>query len=220
MNNPWLQIPLADYEGHMALRGIEQAQMLADIFAGAVQQFSPKSVAVLGCAGGNGFDRIPASVSRVVGVDINPGYLAAADARFQGRFASLELLAGDIEGDEIAFTPVELVFAGLVLEYVSVEPAIARTRSMITTKGHLVTVLQLPSTGSRQVSPSPFASVQTLAAVMRLVPPLALQHAAEANGYAQVESRTVVSAGGKPFQVQVFAPSLPPSSHGNSPHCR
>ena len=25
MNSPWLDVPLADYEGHMALPGIEQA---------------------------------------------------------------------------------------------------------------------------------------------------------------------------------------------------
>jgi hypothetical protein len=31
MNNLWLDVPLADYEGHMALPGIEQAQLLSDI---------------------------------------------------------------------------------------------------------------------------------------------------------------------------------------------
>jgi len=209
MSNPWLQVPLADYERHMAFPGIEQAQMLAEIFDGVLRQFLPRSVAVLGCAGGNGFDRIPASVSRVVGVDINPNYLATAEARFQGRFGSVELFVGDVERDEIAFAPVELVFAGLVLEYVNVEPAIARTRSMTTANGRLVTVLQLPGNGARRVSPSPFSSVQALAGVIRLVPPLALQQAAKTHGYAQSESRTVVSAGGKPFQVQIFAPSLP-----------
>jgi len=78
-------------------------------------------------------------------------------------------------------------------------------------------VLQLPVTGSRQVSPSPFVSVQALAEVMHLVSPLALQHAAEANGYIQLESRTVVSAGGKQFQLQVFAPGRPtPQSTGRT----
>ena len=31
MTQPWLQIPLADYEAHMALPDIGQAQMLADL---------------------------------------------------------------------------------------------------------------------------------------------------------------------------------------------
>jgi hypothetical protein len=68
MNNPWLDVPLADYEGHMALPGIEQAQLLSGIFADVLAKFSPRSVAVIGCAGGNGFDRISPSISRVVGV--------------------------------------------------------------------------------------------------------------------------------------------------------
>jgi hypothetical protein len=51
MNDPWLDVPLADYEGHMALPGIEQAQLLSDVFAGAPAKFSPRSVAVIGCAG-------------------------------------------------------------------------------------------------------------------------------------------------------------------------
>lgn len=217
MNNPWLQVPLADYEGHMALPGIEQAQMLSDIFSSTVEQFSPRSVTVLGCAGGNGFDRIPTSVSRVVGVDINPHYITEAGRRFNGRFESLELIAGDIQSEKLAFAPVELLFAGLLLEYVNVETAIARTRSMVTANGRFVTVLQLPSTGSQQVSPSPFSSVQALAEVMRLVPPLVLQQAAKGNSYTQLDSRTVVSTGGKQFQVQVFAPERPtPQSTGRA----
>lgn len=207
MNNTWLDVPLADYERHMALPGIEQAQMLSDIFAGAIEQFAPKSVAVLGCAGGNGFERIPASVSRVVGIDINPAYIAKASARFDGQFESVELIVGDIQDETIAFTPVELLFAGLILEYVNVETVIARTRSLVTAKGRLITALQLPGAGSRQVSPSPFSSVQALADSMRLVSPLELKKVAETNGYIQMESRTVVSAGSKQFQVQVFKAS-------------
>ncbi len=204
MNNPWLEVPLADYEAHMAQPGIEQAQMLSDIFADALEQFSPKSVAVLGCAGGNGFNRIPANVSRVVGVDINPGYIAKANARFDGRFERLELIVGDVQGETTAFTPVELIFAGLILEYVNVQTVVARTRSLLTAKGRLITAVQLPGTGSRHVSPSPYPSVQALGEAMRLVSPLALKEVAETNGYMQSESRTVVSAGAKQFQVQVF----------------
>lgn len=75
---------------------------------------------------------------------------------------------------------------------------------MLTAGGKLVTVLQLPSAIHAQVSPSPFSSVQPLGKVMHLVPPSDLQKVAEAQGYVQLESRTVASAGGKQFQVQVF----------------
>src|SRR6186713_702946 len=68
--NPWLEIPLADYEAHMELPQVAQAELLAEQLAAAVRARSPDSVAVLGCAGGNGLDRLPAAL-RVVGVDVN-----------------------------------------------------------------------------------------------------------------------------------------------------
>ena len=54
-DNPWLTIPLADYEAHMALPQVGQAQLLADLFAAELRERSPSSVAVLGCAGGKRF---------------------------------------------------------------------------------------------------------------------------------------------------------------------
>lgn len=105
MRNPWLDVPLGDYEGHMVLPGIEQAQLLSDIFSGVLEQYSPKSVAVLGCAGGNGFERIPSNISRVVGVDLNPHYVAEVGARFGSRFKDLELIVGDIQTHEVSFVP-------------------------------------------------------------------------------------------------------------------
>jgi hypothetical protein len=52
MKNPWLDIPLSDYEAHIALPGVAQTQLLADILAGQLQSLQPTSLAVLGCAGG------------------------------------------------------------------------------------------------------------------------------------------------------------------------
>jgi hypothetical protein len=213
MNNPWLDVPLADYEGHMALPGIEQAQLLSDILFSTLEQFAPDSVAILGCAGGNGFERIPSSISRVVGVDLNPHFVAPTEARFGGRFQNLELIVGDIQDHEVSFAPVDLIFAGLVLEYVNVETVIARTSTMLTAAGQLVTVLQLPNVNHRQVSPSPFSSVQALGEVMHLVPPSWLQSAAEARGYIQLESHRIASVGGKQFQVQIFGKTPNPAIH-------
>ncbi|HVS25014.1 MAG TPA: class I SAM-dependent methyltransferase, partial [Gammaproteobacteria bacterium] len=93
-DNPWLTIPLADYEAHMALPEVGQAQLLAAVFAAELRARAPASVAVLGCAGGNGFEHAPRSL-RVVGVDLNPDYVAAARARFGGRLPRLELHVAD-----------------------------------------------------------------------------------------------------------------------------
>ena len=77
-SNAWLNLPLADYEAHMALPEVGQAKMLADLFEYELRSHRSESVALLGCSGGNGFDRIdPACTRRVVGVDLNPDYIAA-----------------------------------------------------------------------------------------------------------------------------------------------
>lgn len=205
MRSLWLDVPLEEYEGHMAWPSVGQAQLLSDALSCAIAQFSPQSVAVLGCAGGNGFERIPPGVSMVVGVDLNPQFIAETGARFRGRFKKLELLAGDIQSNETSFTPVDLIFAGLILEYVNVETVIARVPSMLCAAGHLVTVLQLSNVGHSSVSPSPFSGVKPLGEVMHFVSPSHLQKIAEAQGCVQLESTTVASVAGKQFQVQVFA---------------
>lgn len=38
MRNPWLDIPLADYEGHMSLPHVGQAVLLGDVFEGALRE--------------------------------------------------------------------------------------------------------------------------------------------------------------------------------------
>lgn len=81
--NVWLDVPLDDYEGHMRAAGVGQLDVLRDLFAEALTVCRPASVAILGVAGGNGLDAIdPLSTTRVVGVDINPEYLAATGRRF------------------------------------------------------------------------------------------------------------------------------------------
>ena len=76
MKNPWLSIPIDDYEGHMGSPAVAQLQPLSELFAGVLASSRPKSLAVFGCAAGNGFEHIDPSITeRVVGVDINPAYL-------------------------------------------------------------------------------------------------------------------------------------------------
>lgn len=205
MTNPWLQLPLPEYEAHMALPTVAQAVLLADVFAELLEAYAPRSVAVLGCAGGNGFDRISLDVTkRVVGIDINPAYIGTCGTRFDGRIPGLELIVGDIEKDAFDFAAVELVYAALVLEYVDVSAAVKRMRPMLAPSGTLVTVVQLPGLTALRVTPSPFARVQALSRVMHLVSPTTLQGLAEKEGFKQTGSRLVSAGGGKEFQVQTF----------------
>ena len=113
MTNPWLAIPLADYEGHMASPAVGQAEMLADEFEALLRSHAPKAVALVGCSGGNGFDKAArAGVTRLVGIDINAGYIADAKDRYAGTIPTLELYCADIQGDMPDVQPVELVAVG------------------------------------------------------------------------------------------------------------
>jgi ubiquinone/menaquinone biosynthesis C-methylase UbiE len=205
MKNPWLEIPLADYEAHMNLPEIAQAEFLGDVFRDMLKRHSPHSVAILGCAGGNGFEHLSAgAITRVVGVDINPEYIEEARRRFKDPLPGLELFAGNIETDKLPFEPVDLVFAGLVLEYVDVGASLQKIGSMLNPGGVLGTVLQLPHGSAAAVTPSPFSSIQTLSPFIHLVPPGRLKDLAGELDLLEIESRTMELRSGKRFQVQAF----------------
>lgn len=205
MKNPWLEIPLSDYESHMSLPEVAQAQLLAGIFSEHLAVHSPGSVAVAGCAGGNGFDRIdPAVTRRVVGVDLNGQYLDATRARFGTQFKQLELVEGDIQSPMVAFAPVDMVYAALVLEYVDAGVALGRMREWLNPRGTLVTVVQLPAGDLPAVTTSQFGSLNVLETVMQFVAPEQLHATAERNGLRSVSSATRQTPCGKRFEIQQF----------------
>jgi SAM-dependent methyltransferase len=201
----WLDIPLDDYEGHMALPSIGQAAMLADQLALLIARSAPRSVAVAGCAGGNGFEILGPPVERVAAIDINPAYLDALRARHGPRLGGLELLCADIESPETKFAPVDLIYAGLILEYVDLGAALATFRRNANPGATLAALIQLPAAGQEAVSPSPYESLRKLEHAMRLVAPAALREAAAEAGFLRRDSRTLGLSSGKRFHLEVFA---------------
>ena len=187
MKNPWFDIPLADYEGHMSSPDVGQASMIADILERTLHECSPASIAILGCAGGNGFERVnPEVTARVVGIDINPEYIAITRERFQNRLPGLELLVADLQTDDVCLEPVELVFAALLFEYVEPDVILRTIHRLLKSNGRLVTV------------------VQSLSSCLRLVPPDLLRQQAAAQSLSLATSEQVVLQSGKSFQVQTF----------------
>lgn len=161
----------------MALLKVAQAVLLANVFTELLEAYTPRFVAVLGCAGGNGFERIsPKITTRVVGIDINSAYIGSCGAHFDSRIPGLELLVGDIGNDTFYFASVKSGYAALLLEYVDVRSALKRIRSMLAPGGILATAVQLPSLSASIVRPSAFARVQALCQVMHLVSPPVLQN--------------------------------------------
>ena len=94
----------------MSLPTIAQAELLAAEFDSLLKEYNPSSVAVIGCAGGNGFDRISQkTTSRVVGIDINSTYIAEASTRYASLIPNLELYVADIQQPGLSFEPVDFI---------------------------------------------------------------------------------------------------------------
>ncbi len=205
MNNPWLKIPATDYEAHMALPQVAQAQALNKLMASALAQYAPKSLAVIGCSTGNGFERIDTShTSRVVGVDINPAYLAILKSRFAHKISLLELIETDITAPDFKIDPVAMVFAGLVFEYVDVVSAMKNIARCLSPGGIFLSVLQLPSPVSAPVTPTRYKSLELLASIMNLVPPFEFTDICADVGLQKIKTDTVPLEKGKAFFVGFY----------------
>jgi len=169
--NPWLALPLEDYEGHMGSAAVNQLGPLSELFGEALARLRPQSVAVLGVAGGNGLEHVDSTLTaRVVGIDVNPGYLAATKQRFPD-LRGLELHCADLQHDVLNVEPVALVHAALVFEHAGTGQCLDTAVSLVSDGGHLSVVLQLPSEDHPVVTPSAFASMETLAGGFTFVDP-------------------------------------------------
>jgi hypothetical protein len=205
MRSAWLDIPLADYEGHMALPGVGQADMLATQFAQLLSRWTPESAAVIGCAGGNGFDRVDVDVTkRLVGIDINPQYIQELAYRYAATIPGLELYVRDIQEPLDGIRPVQLIYAALVMEYVEPVAVLRNLTSLCGPNAILATVLQLASTHSPPISNSPFPRLNDLAPSMHLVAPEALAASASQQGLSLLATRQIALSSGKQFVLQVY----------------
>jgi SAM-dependent methyltransferase len=199
--SPWLDIPATDYEGHMGSPSVGQLTYLSAVFAEVLGRCTPRSLAVVGCATGNGFEHVGPGTVRTVGLDLNPEYLEVARRRFADRLPGLELLQADLSVPGPALGPFDLVHCALVLEYLDPAPAVNRLASWLAPGGVLSVVLQLPMPAHGPVSRTPFRSLESLAPSMRLVDPVQLGEMTLAAGLSCVQSRVDTLPSGKQFHV-------------------
>jgi trans-aconitate methyltransferase len=205
MSTPWQEIPLLDYEAHMSLPSVGQARMLADLLARLIERHTPASIAIIGCAGGNGLDRIDSTrVERVVAIDINPEYIAAAERRYGDLPANLDFRCADVQSELLTFDPVDLIYAALVFEYVDISATLATLKRNLRPGGTLAVLLQLPHSDQHPVSASPYKSLNKLIPALKLVEPDELRSHAMTAGFAVGGSERIDLPSGKKFWLQIF----------------
>ncbi|QOX64142.1 class I SAM-dependent methyltransferase [Anoxybacterium hadale] len=119
MSNPWMDIHLEDYEGHMQLDTVRQLPVLNQMMEDQLCRYSSPTIMILGIAGGNGLNHIdPNKISKVYGVDINPNYLAVCKDRYPSLTSIFHPVQADLSDSEASLPPAELVVANLLVEYI------------------------------------------------------------------------------------------------------
>lgn len=204
--NAWATIPLHEYESHMNHPQIGQAEYLAEKMGELARLIQPQSVAVIGSAGGNGFDQLQeAGVEFLIGIDINNDFCDVAFERYGEQFEHLEIMTADFCDESCLFEQVQFLFAGLFFEYVDPEVALAKCAEQIVPQGYFGAVIQLHSDSIPEISPSPYAdSLNCLSAIMNLIDPVQFENSAKECGFSLLDSRVDTLESGKSFKLFLF----------------
>lgn len=204
MSNPWLAVPLSDYEQHMSSAEVQQLGALSDLFAQSVRRCRPSSVAILGIAGGNGLDHIDSRITaRIVGLDVNPLYLEAVRERYS-HLPGLETYCIDLSEQNAALEPVQLVHAALIFEHAGVDRCLDNALSMILPGGDLSVVLQLPTERAPAVSSSQFSSIRDLKPHFSLISSAWLRESLAGRRFRLTHQTTRALPAGKGFWMGIF----------------
>jgi SAM-dependent methyltransferase len=203
--NPWLSIPASDYEAHMNSETVGQLPALNRIFEHVLRDVPSKSLAVLGCSTGNGFEHIdPQTVQRVVGIDINPEYLSILRHRYGPKLPTLELICSDLDLFSCPDNSFDLIYAALIFEYVDFAKILERVSNWLMMKGTLVSVLQLPSLEAKVISETAYTSLRSLDQIVHLIDPETFNETAQKCGLIKSKETEIPLKSGKKFLVSYY----------------
>jgi len=182
--NPWLDIPLEDYERHMSHHLVGQAALLSSLTKKYLDEVKPEAAIFLGIAGGNGLEHIDNNITRsVYGIDINPDYLNIAFDRYHHAIGSLQLVNLDIAANAETICRADFIWAALVLEYTGIDTALAFCTNNICKDGHLVISIQSNNNIKQSVSPTGIETVQKAGEIFSIIDPEQLLNKAAEAGY-------------------------------------
>lgn len=200
--NPWLRVDLENYESHMATPEVGQAALLADEFKLAVENAQPQSLALVGCAGGNGLDAlIGIGIGPVVCVDINSSYLEKLRSRYGGKIPGLETICTEVETYSYK-QPLDLIFGGLIFEYTRLDEALSALSRTLRRGGKLVALVQMKAAGVATVSFSPYAQdLIEVGAAFKYIDVNSMSSTAASRGLIELNRKMKTLASGKSFVI-------------------
>lgn len=205
MKNPWLNIPTSDYEGHMGFPEVNQLSFLKDVFKESLAKYDNSSIAYLGCATGNGLEYINNEKTRkLIAIDINPEYLGVLRNRYQTKIPYLETIEADLNNFQYHSQRFSLIFAGLLFEYLPPAPLLRKISTWLKKEGVLVVVLQLQDKYIKQVSETPYSSLNQLNSIMHLVSYQDFKLISEESGLNELEGIKVTLVSGKAFYIGAY----------------
>jgi len=185
-SNPWLDIPLDDYERHMSHELVGQSTLLSSLTKKYLEAIKPGSTIFLGVAGGNGLEHIDNIITKsVMGIDINQNYLDTAFKRYNHKIASLQLINLDIVKNSERIFEADFIWAALIAEYTGIDKVLEFSKNNIRAGGHLIFTIQ--SNNNRpSVSSTGIESVKKAGAVFSAVNPEALLKRSGESGFVQI----------------------------------
>ena len=170
-SNPWLHIPLEDYEQHMSHHLVGQSTLLNALTKKYLDEIKPETVIFLGIAGGNGLEHIDNQITQsVYGIDINQDYLDTAFKRYKKTIPSLQLMNLDIAQQSERICQADFIWAALVLEYTGIDKALTFCTNNIRKGGHLIISIQ-SNNNKQSVSPTGIESVKKAGDIFSMVDP-------------------------------------------------
>jgi len=206
ITNPWLRIPASDYEGHMSNPKVAQQSFLASTFKESLKRHDSSTIALLGCATGNGLEHVDRDVTqRVTAIDINPEYLAKLRKCYGVSVAGLEIVEADLETCMIENQTYSLVFAGLIFEYLDSRKLLSKINGWLRSGGVLVTVLQLPAEHLKKITDTPYVSLKKLDSIMKFISPHDFKSMAYDAGLKEADCKRIILESGKSFYIGTYA---------------
>jgi len=195
--NPWLSIPLEDYERHMSHYQVGQSILLNSLTKKYLDEANPETAVFLGVAGGNGLEHIDKNITQsVIGIDINQDYLNTAFKRYKHTIASLQLVNLDIVKNTESICKADFIWAALVLEYTGIDKVLEFCTNNIREGGHLIVSIQ-SNNNKQSVSPTGIDSIKKAGEIFSIVSPGNLLSKALETGFILIDKEENTLPNGK-----------------------